>query len=330
LSDRVTHPPQYVDVHQHVIPPAYREALRREGLISPIQGVDYPEWDLDETLEMMDRRGIAAAILSVTDPGVSFVEGVSARTLSREVNEFMADLVRERPHRFGGFAVLPLPDVDAALDELGYALDVLQMDGIGLMTNYRGVYPGDTLLDPILAELDRRKVPVFVHPATPPSDGRADFGLPVSLYEFTFDTTRMVANLLYSGTLDRYPGLRVILSHAGGTVPYLASRLTYGPTINAGLIDRAPRDLVASLRRLYYDIAMSASPYALPSLRALVDPEQILLGTDFPFMPEQTTAETLEGLTAYAGFDDAELDGVRRANALALFPRLRDAQPALA
>jgi predicted TIM-barrel fold metal-dependent hydrolase len=322
--------PQYVDVHQHVVPPAYRDALRREGIINPIQGVDYPAWSLDETLEMMDRRGIAAAIVSITDPGVSFVEGDAARTLARAMNEFMADLVRERPHRFGAFGVLPLPDVDAALEELLYALDVLHVDGIGLMSNYRGTYPGDPALEPVLAELDRRAVPTFVHPATPPSDGRPDFGLPVSLYEFTFDTTRMVANLLYSRTLDRYPDLPIILSHAGGTVPYLASRLTYGPTINAGLNDRAPHDLVASLRRLYYDTAMSASPYALPSLRALADPSHILLGTDFPFMPEQTTAETLEGLIAYGGLGDTELDDIRRGNALALFPRLRDAQPALA
>jgi predicted TIM-barrel fold metal-dependent hydrolase len=321
-------PPQplYVDVHQHVIPPVYRRALQDAGLIAPIQGVDYPEWSLEQSLEMMDRRGIATAIVSITDPGVHFVDGDAARALARDVNEYMADLVRERPQRFGGFAVLPLPDVDAALDELAYALDVLRLDGIGLMTNYRGIYPGDAGLAPLMAELDRRGVPVFIHPATPPHNGHTDFGLPVSLYEFTFDTTRMVANLLYGGTMDRHPNLRIILCHAGGAVPYLASRLTYGPTISGALVDRAPRDLFGSLRRMYYDTAMSASPYALPSLRALIDPSHILLGTDFPFMPEQTTVETLEGLVAFGDFDDADLDGIRRDNALTLFPRLRDEQ----
>jgi 6-methylsalicylate decarboxylase len=176
----------------------------------------------------------------------------------------------------------------------------------------------------VLAELSRRGVPVFVHPATPPSNRKFAFGLPVSLYEFTFETTRMVANLLYSGTLDRYPNLRVILSHAGGAVPYLANRLTYGPTINATLVDRAPRDLIGSLRRLYYDTAMSASAYALPSLTALVDASHILFGTDFPFMPEQTTIETIEGLSTFHGFDDADIGAIAERNALALFPRLRD------
>jgi predicted TIM-barrel fold metal-dependent hydrolase len=292
--------------------------------VDPIPGVDYPTWSVEDTLEMMDRRGIETALVSITEPGVHFADDQVARGLAREVNEFSAELIRDQPNRFGAFAVLPLPDVDAAMEELVYALDELQLDGIGLMTNYRGVYVGDERLDPVLAEADRRQVPVFVHPSTPPNMDQIGFGLPVSLYEFTFETTRMVANLLYSRTLDRYPELRLILSHAGGTVPFLAHRLTYGTTISGELADRAPRDAIASLRRLYYDTAMSASPYALPSLRALVEPGQILLGTDFPFMPEETTVETLSGLEDFDGFDSQDLSAVGRENALNLFARLRN------
>jgi predicted TIM-barrel fold metal-dependent hydrolase len=314
--------PPGIDVHHHAIPPVYRAALERAGLVDPIPGVDYPSWSVAQTLDLMDRRGIAVAVLSITEPGVHFTDAAVAKGLAREVNEFYADLIRESPHRFGAFAALPLPDVDAALEELAYAVDVLGLDGVGVMTNYRGLYLGEERFDPLLAEVERRELPIFAHPASPPSGDR--LGLPVSLYEFTFDTTRMVANLLYRGTLDRHPELRVILSHAGGAVPFLAKRLTYGPTITGALAGGPPRDAIASLERLYYDTAMSASQYALPSLRALVDPSHILLGTDYPFMPEDTTVETLAGLEAFDGFDGADRAAIARDNALGLLPRLRD------
>ena len=152
------------------------------------------------------------------------------------------------------------------------------------------------------------------------------FGLPPSLCEFPFETTRTVANLLYSGTLDRYPDLRLILSHAGGAVPYLAKRLTFGPSIKAALTGRPPRDGIASLRRLYYDLAMAATPFNLPSLHALVEPAHILFGSDYPFMPETSNAENVAGLTGYAGFDHPARRLIEQENARMLFPRLRRAQ----
>src|SRR5258707_4737791 len=209
----------------------------------------------------MDRHGIVTAITSLSEPGVYFGDRAFARDLARRCNEYAARLVQEYPVRFGAFAVLPLPDVNAALRELEYALDTLKLDGIGLLTNYRGTYLGDAALDALFAELNRRQVVTFIHPSTPPSKDQPTFGLPPSLYEFTFDTTRMVANLLYSGTLDRYPNLRLILSHAGGTVPYLTKRLTFGPTIGSYLKARAPQNLIASLRQLYSPVAMPAAPH---------------------------------------------------------------------
>jgi len=285
--------PHRIDVHHHIIPPVYLEAMRRVGIADPIPGVDYPAWDMQTTLAVMDRQGIATAIVSISEPGVYFGNVALARDLARQINEFSARLVADHPQRFGAFAVLPLPDIKAALQELAYALDTLKLDGIGLLTNYRGTYLGDDALDALFAELHRRQVVTFIHPSTPPSTDQPTFGLPPSLYEFTFDTTRMVANLLYSGTLDRYPNLRLILSHAGGTVPYLTKRLTFGPTIGSYLKARAPKNLIASLRQLYYDVAMSASPYALPSLQALVDPSHILFGSDYPFMPESGVADNV-------------------------------------
>jgi predicted TIM-barrel fold metal-dependent hydrolase len=316
--------PHRIDVHHHIIPPVYLEAMRRVGIADPIPGVDYPAWDVQTTLAVMDRQGIATAIVSISEPGVYFGNVALARDLARQINEFSARLVADHPQRFGAFAVLPLPDVEAALRELAYALDTLKLDGIGLLTNYRGTYlVGDDALDALFAELNRRQVVAFIHPSTPPSTDQPTFGLPPSLYEFTFDTTRMVANLLYSGTLDRYPNLRLILSHAGGTVPYLAKRLTFGPTIGSYLKARAPQNLIASLRQLYYDVAMSASPYALPSLQALVDPSHILFGSDYPFMPEPSVADNVAGLADYERFDQQAQWKIERENARALFPRLQ-------
>ena len=258
-----------IDVHHHIIPDFYRTAINRAGLGVPVPGVDYPTWSVNSSLAVMDRNGVAAAVVSITEPNIHFGDQAEANALAREVNQYFAELISGR---FGAFAVLPLPDVNASLVELEHAIDDLGLDGVGLLTHYKGVYLGHPSLMPILAEIERRGVPAFVHPTVPPSKDQPIFGLPPSLYEFTFDTTRAVVNLLYSGALDRYPNLQLVLSHGGGTIPYLAKRLTYGPVINSRLSERAPRDIIAVLRRLYYDIALTANGFALPSLQALLEP----------------------------------------------------------
>lgn len=309
-----------IDVHHHAIPQAYLQALRGAGVNEPIVDVAYPTWDVDTDLEVMDRHGIQAAVLSITAPGVSFVDGRAAATAARATNEALAQLIATHPSRYGAFALIPLPDLDAALDEVDYALDELGFDGIGLFTHYRGTYLGDPAWDRLFAVLAERDAVVFVHPTVPPSTDQPMFGLPPSLYEFPFETTRMVANLLFSGTLDRHPGLRMIVPHAGGTVPYLAKRLTYAATITPAIADREPKDLLESLRRLYYDTAMSANEHTLAALTSFVPDDHVLFGTDYPFMPESTTAETVTGVSAY--YDEPRLAQVERGNALNLLPGL--------
>ena len=312
--------PYRIDVHRHVIPPVYLSAMRDAGVDTPIAGVAYPTWDVQTDLEEMDRSGIQSAIVSITAPGVGFATGRTAATVARATNEYLAQLRGDHPTRYGAFAILPLPDVEAALAEIDYATGVLSLDGVGLFSNHRGTYLGDPAFDRVLARLAEADVLTHVHPAIPPAADQPQFGLPPSLYEFTFDTTRMVANLLYSGTLDRYPGLRLILSHAGGAVPFLAKRLTYADTINPALAPRRPADLFGSLRRLYYDTAMSANPHTLAALTSLVDADHILFGSDYPFMPASTTTETIDGITAFFTAEDRQL--IERGNALRLLPGL--------
>jgi 6-methylsalicylate decarboxylase len=311
-----------IDVHHHVIPEVYRQAMDRAGLHDPIPGVAYPHWDVEADLDLMDRYGIGTAVVSITAPGVAFAEGPEAARIARATNDALAQLIADHPGRYGAFALMPLPDVDAALREIDYALDVLGLDGVGLFTNHRGTYLGDPHFDRLFAAIAERDALVHIHPETPTGTDQPSFGLPPSLYEFTFDTTRMAANLLYSGTLDRHPGLRLILSHAGGTVPFLAKRLTYATTINPNLRDREPRDVLGSLRNLYYDTAMSANRATLAALSEFVSSDHILFGTDYPFMPESATAESVTGIREFFGADEEALRNVEHDSAAALLPRL--------
>jgi len=183
-----------IDVHHHICPPDYRAMLRRIG-VQQEGGVPVPRWHAEHALAVMDRQGIATAIASISAPGVYFGDLGLARELARLCNEFTADLITAHPHRFGGFAVLPLPDVNAALEEVGHALDVLHLDGVIVLTSVDGQYLGDPLFDPLLAELHRRRVPTFIHPNTPQPSGTKP-SLPSSMVDYPFDTSKAVANLL--------------------------------------------------------------------------------------------------------------------------------------
>src|SRR5262245_26271506 len=313
--------PYRVDVHHHVLPQDYVDTVNRLG-IKDAGGVAFPKWSVESTLALMDRCGIATAITSFAAPGVYFGDAAAARGLARRCNEYSARLMSEHPKRFGGFASLPLPDVDGALEEIEHAFDVLHLDGVILLTSIDGQYIGDPAFDAVFDELNRRKAVVFVHPTVPPSSRLVKLALPGAMVEFVFDTTRAAANLIYSGTLERCPDLKIILSHAGGTVPFVAWRMAMGSTSPA-LRATAPQASLAYLRRLYYDVAMSATPHALSSLREIVDPSHILFGSDHPYFPEPYIQQMVEGLANYTPFEKPVRIAIERDNALALFPRLK-------
>ena len=317
--------PYRIDVHHHILPPAYVSALAGVGITGG-GGIPFPAWDAEGTLAMMDRRGIAAAVTSVSSPGVHFGEAGFARDLARRCNEVSARLVGDHPTRFGAFATLPLPDVDGALRELEHALDVLGLDGVVLLASQSdGRYLGDPGFDALFAELERRQAVVFIHPTIPRSSESIPIGVPGFAAEFVFDTSRAVANLVWTGTAERCPSVRFILSHAGGTVPFLAWRwslLDLHPTFGPQLAARAPRGFLHYLAQFHYDTALSANPHALRSLGELVGPSHILFGSDYPFAPELVAQICIEQLAAYEGFDAAALRLIERDNALALLPRL--------
>ena len=314
--------PHRIDVHHHILPPEYLTALAGVG-VTTVGRVSFPTWSVETALEVMDRQGIATAITSISAPGIYFGDRAFARDLARRCNEISARLVADHPRRFGAFAVVPLPDVDAALREVEYALDTLKLDGVVLLASVGDQYQGDPEFDALYAELNRRKTVVFIHPNVPPGYTVPRLTLPAPLVDFIFDTTRAVTNLLYSGTLERYPDISFILSHAGGAVPYLAWRISLFSNMQPELGEKVPQGAITYLKRLYYDTALSAVPYAFRSLQELVDPSHVLFGSDLPFAPEPITAATVKGLNTYDGFDAKAHAAIERDNGLRLFPRLR-------
>ncbi|MCE3034611.1 amidohydrolase family protein [Streptomyces sp. CMSTAAHL-2] len=307
-----------IDVHQHLIPGAYREVMERHGATAA--GWPTPAWDAQSAIAMMDRRSIATGVLSVSSPGTHFGDDAEARAVARSVNEYGAELVKDRPDRFGLFASLPLPDVDGALAEAAYALDELHADGVVLMSNAHGRYLGDKEFAPLWEELDARGAVVFIHPtgsALPTLDG-----LPGPVVDFPFDTTRTALHMTVNGVMGRHTRMKVILSHAGGFLPYAAWRFTLGAQFNPGT---TPESILADLRRFYFDTALSASPSALPSLLAFAAPGHVLYGSDSPFAAEEHGRLFDAMLDGYDGYEPGGLDAINRGSAEALFPRLRAA-----
>jgi predicted TIM-barrel fold metal-dependent hydrolase len=313
--------PRLIDMHHHVLPPVYLDEVRDRFLAQ--QKGYMPDrvlhWSPQNALAEMDRNGVTTSIVSISPPGIWFGNAQSARALARKCNEYAAQLVKDYPGRFGFFAAVPLPDTDGSLREIAYALDVLKADGIILLTSYGDKWPGDTAYAPVFDELNRRKAIVFFHPAAPNCCRDLIPNIPPVFTELPHDTTRAVTSLLFSGSFARSRNIRFIFSHAGGTLPMLAGRLTNYSAQIKDLADKIPNGIEFELKRLYYDIASSANPPAMAALMKLVPMSQILFGGDYPFVP---IAEAADGMT-HLGLSAADLRAIGRDNALALLPRLK-------
>lgn len=307
--------PARIDVHQHLIPPDRGRAMAERAAA---QGWPAPAWDKRSAIAMMDRRSIATGILSYAAPVARPDDPAGARAAARGVNEYTAELVKDRPDRFGHFAVLPLPDVDGALAETAHALDELDADGVMVLSNAHGRYLGDPAFEPLWAELDARAAVVFVHPTGPPGAAVLP-DLPGPLVDFPYDTTRAALHLAVNGVLGRYRRMKLILPHAGGFLPYAAHRFAAAARLRPGT---TPEDVLADLRRFYFDTAFAAGPATLPTLLAFAAPGHILYGSDFPMLPEEWGADFDAALDAYPHWEPGQLHAACRGNAERLIPRL--------
>lgn len=287
-------PPGPVDLHQHVIPASYVERLTAIG-VQAQPGIPFPTWDRARALAALDELGIAVALVSTASPGYYFGDQDFATALVRDTNDELADLVGDP--RFLAFAAVPLPSAAAAVAEVRRLADVPGFAGVSLLTNYAGRYLGDPAFAPLLAELDALNALVHVHPTLPPWWPEGAIDLRPSLLEYVFDTSRALMNLMLSGAIDRYPRISWVFSHCGGVLPYISRRLEIAePLPELAQVD----GVVATMARLGYDCALSASGAGLGSLLTVAPAERVVLGTDYPFVDEETVREEFKRLDTVA------------------------------
>lgn len=309
-----------IDVHHHAIPSFWFNETK-SAIIAQTGGRIGPQWTTwrpELSIEAMDRNNVAMALLSISAPG-TWVGGLQAsRDLTRRSNDYLATVVGKWPGRFGFHAPLALPDIDGSLREIAYAMDELGADGIGLMTSYDGRYLGDALFAPVFEELNRRKAAVYVHPVVPECCNALSPDVLPNFVEFLHDTNRAVLSLLLSGSLRKYSGISFIFSHAGGTLPMMAGRVTNLLRASPEAAIVAPDGLEPVMRGLYYDLANAANVPAYRALTAVVPTSQIVFGTDFPIVPIQATAAGLGTL----GMSEQDQAAISRDNMLKLYPGL--------
>lgn len=308
-----------IDVHHHLIPPAFARTMDRKG-IHEVAGAPLPNWTPEASLSVMDAIGTQTTLLSLSAPGVYLGDLQEACDLARQCNTYAAEVKQKYSGRFGFFAVLPMPFTDQSCREAAYALDTLNADGVVLLGSTEGIFLGDARLDELMNELNRRKTIVFVHPNLHKTSQELGLSMPGFLMEFLCDTTRAALNLILSGTQERYPDIRWILAHAGGFLPYIAWRASLA-NFMPEFSDKAPQGILHYIRRFYFDTALSPSPYAMSALNELVGEKQILFGSDFPFAPSLASSLQAKMLDSLEFWNCAQHYQINRGNAIALFPQ---------
>jgi predicted TIM-barrel fold metal-dependent hydrolase len=310
--------PGAIDVHAHYLPEEYRAALLANGHGQPDGFPQIPTWSAEEHVAAMDRLGIDVALLSISSPGVHLGDGADTPDRARAMNEAGRRAVVEHPGRFGLFASLPLPDVDAALAEIAFCCDQLDVAGFTLLTNVGGSYLGDPAFQPVFDELDRRSARLFIHPTSPACWEHTSLGRPRPMLEFFFDTTRAVVDLVLNGTVARHPRIEFLIPHAGATLPMVADRVS----VFSLLLEVGPEvDVFRDLGRLHFDLAGFPVPRQLDALLTLTSLEHLHYGSDYPFTPEFAVALAGDQL-AGAGDPAGSVREVLRANTERLFPSL--------
>jgi predicted TIM-barrel fold metal-dependent hydrolase len=284
--------PYRIDLHAHYLPPAYANSLKNAA-VTAIGGPPTPDWSPDAAIEFMDAHGITAQILSVSDPGVSFLPPAERPALAKACNDYGAELIAAQRTRFGALAVLPMPDIDAAVAEIIRALDELQLDGLCLLSSYDGVYLGDPRFDRLIDELNARNTWVFVHPATLRDTDKPKLAIPDFVAEYPFDTTRAFLSLLFNGTFERSPRIRWQFAHGGGTIAMLGPRMSplargakqigafIGLPVGSSALDE--NSVAKAFHQSYFDTALIGAPGPLAAISAVAGPDRLLFGSDWPF-----------------------------------------------
>jgi predicted TIM-barrel fold metal-dependent hydrolase len=301
-----------IDIHHHVVPPVLLEALGAQRLGGAAK------WTVTQALDEMEKAGVSAGISSIAPAGDPFSDPSTAARLCHECNEYEARLATDHPRRFGVFAALPLANVDASLREIEYAFDTLKADGIALFTSYGDKWLGDPAFNAVFEELNRRGAVVYTHPITAKCCGNLLPNVGDGAIEWGTDTTRAITQIIFGGAAERYPKIRMIFSHGGGTMPFLVERFTQMAR-SPQFAPKFPRGFSDAAGKFYYDTAQVANPAAMSALSKVVPISQIVFGTDFPF---RTATDHVKGLKDCGVFSAKDLEAIDQ-NALTLLPRFR-------
>lgn len=294
-------PNSIIDIHHHAI------FHNHKGILN------LPKWSIESDNEALDRMGIKGALLSLPISGPVAVV--------RKLNTGLADLYSFNPKKYGMLASLPMGDIDGALLEIDFALNQLNADGFILPTNYQGTYLGSENLLPILEELNKQNATVLVHPTLPAGDNLPIFDRDLSVYEYPLETTRSVMDLIYNNRLAQYPNIKWIISHAGGTIPYLAYRLSIAGEWNG--ITQTPEQILKSIKSLYFDLALSTAPNVFSCLQKIVESDHILFGTDFPLRFEAGVQKSITELNNFIGYTTKDKSNILTNNAERIFSRFK-------
>jgi 6-methylsalicylate decarboxylase len=313
--------PGRIDVHFHIIPQFFQEAVKSAG-VGPARRAGYPPYSADLGVELMDANGIQTAITSVGAPGVQFLDAGPGKLLARKLNEHASELGTRFPGRYGAFSTVPMRDTKDAVDEIEYCLDTLSHQGVCLFASYGEKFLGDPAFDSVFDALNQREAVCFVHPALHPTSRRLDLNVPGGVMEYLFDTTRAAVNLIFSSALDRFPKIKFILSHAGGTLPYFSWRLGASPRFDSTLPQWPREKFEDALRHFWYDNALSCGPATMGSLKTVADPKKILFGSDWPFVQAQLVGEEVAAHQMTGLHTNSERAAIDRTNALLLFTGL--------
>jgi len=316
----MTHP--LIDVHTHMYLPRYVALLRQRRQIPRIVAREKGErliilpdeeadtstsagrpigsefYEVSRKLAFMDKHGIAVSVVSSANPWIDFVEPTEAPKLAAQLNEDLEAICAASAGRLYGFGVLPLQRPEACAAELERIASCPHMRGIIIGSAGRGQGLDDPDFEPIWATAAKAGLFVFVHP---------HYGIGHSLFPdtghalllalgFTFETSIAIARLVLRGALQRHPALKLLIAHAGGTLPYLAGRLDSCVKNDISKDFGLAKPPSHYLRQCWYD-SIAYHPPALAALTAFADPAKIMFGTDHPFFRAHVADAVLDATT---------------------------------
>ncbi|PWN86728.1 amidohydrolase 2 [Acaromyces ingoldii] len=304
-------PSNKIDTHIHIVTPALAKAIRTAG--GDPSGWHVPEWSPELAVGALNDLGIEKAIFSITAPGPSVLgSGIEARKAAREINEECLAVVKSNPSRFSLWASTPSwIDVEGTIEEIEWAIVKNHLPGVVIMSSYADRLLGDDLFQPIWKRLNELKANVFIHPAAinikPMMIANR---LPQPWVDYPVATTRTAVDLVLTGTVTRHPDVNIILSHAGGTLPFIATRvmwLTRNEEFHGRSGFLSSEETKKAFQKFYLDLALSTSKTHVTGCLEFTTPDKILYGSDWPYAPLHTCQSMTDTFDKFVNTQEGEV-----------------------